>query len=750
MRGTTRLFVVPVGIICVLLLLLSVYELRWLQNEHLEYHHDDSTMKTKISPIQSQSYSKSFSNPLQRTYAVFGRDVDSGFLKHVFNVFHNFGYKRQELNASEDWDVLWSHDYPFRKLNTAMRNLKHHQKVNHFPGTGYITNKMDLATSNIKFVPRAFKMPQQKADLLAYAAKHPKKMFVQKSNDHRGIKIKQIQDLDLKQNGTFIQEFIDDPLLVDGHKFDIGVYTIITSIDPLTVYYYNGDVLFRYCPEKYYPFDPAKVDKYVVGDDYLPTWEVPSLKKFYNEHEFSMKDSFDAYLKQSGRDPSKLWNQVEEAIREVCLSKEHAIHKILVNYPSKRNFFEMMRFDFAVDNDLNVYVMEANMSPNLSSAHFPPNRLLYEQVLFNLFHLVGLASMLSKESTSSMEVLAKNVMVYEKECFSPKCDGCMSPECQLCRSCLTPNQLGVLQRAYIEHNNRKDCKRAFPPSMKIPRKHISSYAPIASLSHVKTEGDFKQPEGASSTALLYIRRQAICSHRKHEIIEFPAILVDSEKQAVIDEFHSYVKPVKHPKLSDFCIELTGIAQETVDKSEEFSGVFTKFNKWLKKHGLDSKSKYAIVTDGPCDMGRFLFGQCEFSNVQFPYYAKKWINIRRVFSSHYKSRKVCLASMLQSFGVEFDGRLHCGLDDARNIANLLIHMIKDGVSIDINENIQENRMTYRRGNNNQRRPNSFRINNPRKKQQNQRQNKEVEPEIVDEEDLDFAMGLMSVRLESDAR
>nr|AGH30335.1 Eri-1-2 [Nilaparvata lugens] len=656
--------------------------------------------------------------------------VDSGFLKHVFNVFHNFGYKRQELNASEDWDVLWSHDYPFRKLNTAMQNLKHHQKVNHFPGTGYITNKMDLATSNIKFVPRAFKMPQQKADLLAYydflnipltlkycslnwnfdilqAAKHPKKMFVQKSNDHRGIKIKQIQDLDLKQNGTFIQEFIDDPLLVDGHKFDIGVYTIITSIDPLTVYYYNGDVLFRYCPEKYYPFDPAKVDKYVVGDDYLPTWEVPSLKKFYNEHEFSMKDSFDAYLKQSGIVLDT------ECLRTPAYSSN--------NSSGQHSFCEA---------NMKVDVLQANMSPNLSSAHFPPNRLLYEQVLFNLFHLVGLASMLSKESTSSMEVLAKNVMVYEKECFSPKCDGCMSPECQLCRSCLTPNQLGVLQRAYVEHNNRKDCKRAFPPSMKIPRKHISSYAPIASLSHVKTEGDFKQPEGASSTALRYIRRQAICSHRKHEIIEFPAILVDSEKQAVIDEFHSYVKPVKHPKLSDFCIELTGIAQETVDKSEEFSGVFTKFNKWLKKHGLDSKSKYAIVTDGPCDMGRFLFGQCE----------------------------VCLASMLQSFGVEFDGRLHCGLDDARNIANLLIHMIKDGVRIDINENIQENRMTYRRGNNNQRvstfctiqRPNSFRINNPRKNQQNQRQNKEVEPEIVDEEDLDFAMGLMSVRLESDAR
>lgn len=31
------------------------------------------------------------------------------------------------------------------------------------------------------------------------------------------------------------------------------------------------------------------------------------------------------------------------------------------------------------------------MSPNLSSNHFAPNRILYEQVVYNLLHLIGLA-----------------------------------------------------------------------------------------------------------------------------------------------------------------------------------------------------------------------------------------------------------------------------------------------------------------------------------------------------------------------
>lgn len=65
-------------------------------------------------------------------------------------------------------------------------------------------------------------------------------------------------------------------------------------------------------------------------------------------------------------------------------------------YPSKANFFEMMRFDFVVDETLNVFLMEANMSPNLSSAHFPPNRLLFEQVIFNLFGLVGVGTRVRK------------------------------------------------------------------------------------------------------------------------------------------------------------------------------------------------------------------------------------------------------------------------------------------------------------------------------------------------------------------
>jgi hypothetical protein len=179
-----------------------------------------------------------------KTYWVYGKNVESGHLRHVFEVLGRLGYKN-DPNAT-DWDLLWAHDYPFRKLYPRLNDLRPHQRVNHFPGCGYITNKVDLAVTRLRHIPPAFKLPQDKQDFLAYAAQHPNVSFVQKNNDHRNIKVKAVAEIDLDSEGTFVQEFIDKPLLVSGHKFDIGIYTVITSIDPLRVYIYNGDVLLRW------------------------------------------------------------------------------------------------------------------------------------------------------------------------------------------------------------------------------------------------------------------------------------------------------------------------------------------------------------------------------------------------------------------------------------------------------------------------------------------------------------------------
>lgn len=267
--------------------------------------------------------------PIKRpTYWIYGKSDNEAHLRHVKYVLQRIGYEKV-TNETTDWDLLWAHDYPFRTLYPKLHNLKTHQKVNHFPGCGFITNKVDLATTDLEFIPKAFRLPENREKFIEYAEKYPEKMFVQKHNQHRHINIKPVKEINYNDNDTFVQEYIDNPLLVDGHKFDIGVYVIITSVDPLRVYIYKGDILFRYCPQKYYPFDPKNVDKYIVGDDYLPVWDIPSLAPFYNGLGFGMKDSFDAYIRSKNRDPNGIWLQVEAAIRGVLLNKEkHIINAV--------------------------------------------------------------------------------------------------------------------------------------------------------------------------------------------------------------------------------------------------------------------------------------------------------------------------------------------------------------------------------------------------------------------------------------
>lgn len=148
--------------------------------------------------------------------------------------------------------------------------------------------------------------------------------------------------------------------------------------------------------------------------------------------------------------------------------KETQIRKVSMRLGNGRNFFELVRFDLALDEDLNVYMMEANMSPNLSSAHFPPNQLLYEQVIFNTLALVGIGKRIRKESLKArskaeeeMEVATKNIVVLPELCT--ECDECFRVECQLCKPCFTPEMKLILSRSYLEHQNQMDFRRVFPP-----------------------------------------------------------------------------------------------------------------------------------------------------------------------------------------------------------------------------------------------------------------------------------------------
>ncbi|XP_035209741.1 3'-5' exoribonuclease 1-like [Stegodyphus dumicola] len=161
----------------------------------------------------------------------------------------------------------------------------------------------------------------------------------------------------------------------------------------------------------------------------------------------------------------------------------------------------------------------------------------------------------------------------------------------------------------------------------------------------------------------------------HEIIEFPAAIIDIKKLKIVDFFHSFVRPVLNPKLSDFCKNLTGISQEEVDSAESFTSVLISFSNWIKNYTM--RGKTVILTDGTCDIGKFLVLQCLISQIDFPSWAVHHIDVKDIYQKAYKLEKSKLTDMLLSCGMDFEGRLHSGKDDTKNIARLAIAMLKDG-------------------------------------------------------------------------
>ena len=48
-----------------------------------------------------------------------------------------------------------------------------------------------------------------------------------------------------------LYEYVQPPLLIDGRRFSIGVFVLVTSIDPLIVWLYTEDYLVLVCLEAF-------------------------------------------------------------------------------------------------------------------------------------------------------------------------------------------------------------------------------------------------------------------------------------------------------------------------------------------------------------------------------------------------------------------------------------------------------------------------------------------------------------------
>ena len=158
-------------------------------------------------------------------------------------------------------------------------------------------------------------------------------------------------------------------------------------------------------------------------------------------------------------------------------------------------------------------------------------------------------------------------------------------------------------------------------------------------------------------------------NEERETIEIGGVLVMCPG-VIVHDFETCVRPVRHPKLTPFCTELTGIAQFMVDEAPLFPAALSNMECWLKPYRQDIG---CFVSWGKYDWQQ-LKRDCAYHGIPYPFNfgCRNLAGVSKPFVGRMNKRRI-----MQRFGIVQQGRRHRGLDDARNYARIVCAMLKAG-------------------------------------------------------------------------
>ena len=150
-----------------------------------------------------------------------------------------------------------------------------------------------------------------------------------------------------------IQEYITNPFLIDGLKFDLRLYVLITSADPLKIFLYK-DGLVRLSSEAY----EAPTQKNMKNMfKHLTNYAINKESKTFiqneeiGEQDKSHKRSFAAFwkqLKKQGYDTDQIWHNIKDIILKAFCSGQpflaHEYKSALPKEHTKALCFEVLGY----------------------------------------------------------------------------------------------------------------------------------------------------------------------------------------------------------------------------------------------------------------------------------------------------------------------------------------------------------------------------------------------------------------------
>lgn len=351
----------------------------------------------------------------------------------VINSLRQGGLYRVK-SENRRWSLLWSKIPCAETLNA----LKVNQKTNHYPGSYHLGRK-DLLWRNISrmhrrfgrsyhITPQGYVLPKGTLAWESARAKLPDALWIWKPCSQscgRGIKVlgPELTDedaRDLCRKRGIVQRYVPNPLLINGYKFDLRVYVVVVSYEPLKVYL-NDEGLVRMATEKY----TASADTLDVRTMHLTNYSVNKLSPLFVQNKdgkatadeqgeepedgesaaskWSFKE-LQQYFRAHGLDYELMRDRIKDVIIKTLLAVEPQIRgewaRAMENEEAgwgargasgahPASCFESYGFDILIDDELKAWLLEVNICPSLSSGS-PLDKRIKTKLVADGLTLVGI------------------------------------------------------------------------------------------------------------------------------------------------------------------------------------------------------------------------------------------------------------------------------------------------------------------------------------------------------------------------
>lgn len=287
-----------------------------------------------------------------------------------------FGYK--DVNENDNWNLYWT------DLSISIercKEMKRFQKINHFPGMLEICRKDLLArnlnrmqrlfTKDYSFFPKTWCLPADLGEALSYSRLRKNKTYILKpdaGSQGRGILItKSLKDIK-PSDRVICQVYISRPFLIDGYKFDLRVYTLITSVDPLRIYVYK-EGLVRFATSRYKEPTGVNISNVFM---HLTNYAVNKHSRTYNQDEEGGSKRkltwFNSFMRSMGHDVDRLWKNIDEVLIKTIVCAwpilKHSYNACFPHHDVIPACSELLGMDIILDRRLNPQILEVNHSPS--------------------------------------------------------------------------------------------------------------------------------------------------------------------------------------------------------------------------------------------------------------------------------------------------------------------------------------------------------------------------------------------------